>query len=147
MNSKPFLLAPKDYDQALDVLGMKITVLASNTATQGYEITIQEGAEGFGPPPHSHGWDESFFILEGQVEINCEGKSSVCGPGTLVHIPAGTVHAFAFRAAGGRMLEISGKGGRATQMFRNVSKDFPSVPDDLPRLLDVLRQNGVTVAA
>ena len=46
-----------------------------------------------------------------------------------------------------KMLEISGKGGRATRMFKNVSKAFPTASPDIPKLLDVLRQNGVTVAA
>ena len=41
----------------------------------------------------------------------------------------------------------SGKGGRATRMFKNVSQAFPSASPDIPKLLDVLRQNGVTVAA
>jgi quercetin dioxygenase-like cupin family protein len=147
MKVQPFFVAPEDYGQALNVLGGKITVLASNTETLGYEITLQQGEEGIGPPPHSHDWDESFFVLEGRVEIHCGGKSSVCGSGTLIHVPAGTVHGFHFCAGGGRMLEISGKGGRATRMFRNVSEAFPSGSADIPKLLDVLRENGVSVAA
>ncbi len=71
----------------------------------------------------------------------------LCGAGTLVHIPAGTVHGYRFGAGGGRMLEVSGQGGFATQMFANVSKQVPPGPPDIPRLLDILLQNGVTVAA
>ena len=147
MNAKPFLVTPQTYEQALPVLGLRITVLAANTRTGGYEITLQEGDEGMGPPPHSHPWDESFFVLAGQVDISCAGDSMVCEPGALIHVPAGTVHGFRFRAGGGRMLEISGKGGRATQMFRNVSRQFPSPDVDVPKLLDTLSENGVTVAA
>jgi len=33
MNAQPFVVTPKDYDPALNVLGVKVTVLASNTAT------------------------------------------------------------------------------------------------------------------
>ena len=54
MKAQPFVVTPKDYNRALNVIGTKVTVLASNTATQGYEITLQEGDEGTGPPPHSH---------------------------------------------------------------------------------------------
>jgi hypothetical protein len=86
-------------------------------------------------------------VLEGDVEINCEGKTIVCKLGTLVHVPARTVHGYRFGAGGGRMLEISGQGGHATQMFTNVSKQVPPGPPDIPRLLDILLQNGVTVTA
>jgi hypothetical protein len=61
MKAQPFVVTPKDYDPALNVLGIKVTVLASNTATQAYEITRQQGEAGMGPPPHSHNWDESFY--------------------------------------------------------------------------------------
>ena len=43
MKAQPFVVTPKDYDPALNVLGIRVTVLASNTATQAYEITRQQG--------------------------------------------------------------------------------------------------------
>ena len=147
MKKTPFIVMPEDRPRAMEVLGVKITVLASNARTQGYEITLQEGDEGVGPPPHFHDWDESFFVLEGQVEIDCEGSALVCDPGTLVHVPAGTVHGYRFGTGGGRMFELTGQGGRATQMFANVSREIPPGPPDLPKLLGVLLRNGVTVAA
>ena len=147
MNAQPFIVAPADYAGAMNVLGVQITVLAPNSATLSHEITLQQGEEGVGPPPHSHAWDESFFILEGEVEISCEGKAVVGNAGTLIHVPAGTVHGYRFRAGGGKMLEVSGAGGRATQMFTNVSKRVQPGPPDIPKLLDILLQNGVTVAA
>jgi quercetin dioxygenase-like cupin family protein len=147
MKTKPFIVAPKDYDEALNVLGVQINVLASNAATRGYEITLQEGEEGSGPPPHHHNWDESFFVVRGRVEINCEGNSTLCEPGTLVYLPAGTVHGYRFCAGGGQMLEITGKGGCAVEMFTNVSKEVAPGQPDLTNLLEVLSDNGVTVAA
>jgi quercetin dioxygenase-like cupin family protein len=91
------------------VLGVSVTVLASNIQTQGYEITLQSGGEGAGPPPHRHDWDESFFVLRGSVEISIDGKANLCGPGTLVHLPAGTVHGYRFGTGGGELFEISGQ--------------------------------------
>jgi quercetin dioxygenase-like cupin family protein len=147
MKTQPFVVAPKDYDPALNVLGTKVTVLASNAATQAYEITLQQGDEGMGPPLHSHNWDESFYVLKGKVEFSCAGKTILCIPGTLVHVPAGTVHGFRYGAGGGEMLELTGQGGFATQMFAALSKEIPPGPPDIPKVLEVLKQNGVTVAA
>ena len=48
MKAQPFVVTPKDYDPALNVLGIKVTVLASNTATQAYEITPATGRGGNG---------------------------------------------------------------------------------------------------
>ena len=147
MTAQPFVVTPEDHDPALNVLGIKVTVLASNAATQGYEITLQQGEEGIGPPLHSHNWDESFYVLKGKVEFSCAGKTVMCTPGTLVHVPAGTVHGFRFCAGCGEMLELTGQGGFATQMFTAISKEIPAGPPDIPKVVEVLKQNGVTVAA
>jgi quercetin dioxygenase-like cupin family protein len=147
MKTQPLVVTPQDYDPALNVLGIKVTVLASNKATQGYEITRQQGQKGMGPPAHSHNWDESFYVVAGEVEFTCAGKTVVCQPGTLVHVPAGMVHSFRYLADGCDVLEITGQDGMATQMFAAVSSEIPGGPPDVPKLLEVLKQNGVTVQA
>jgi hypothetical protein len=62
MPAKPFVVTPKEYAPALDIVGEHVTVLASGEATEGYEVFLQRGPEGSGPPPHSHPWDESFYL-------------------------------------------------------------------------------------
>jgi quercetin dioxygenase-like cupin family protein len=146
MKSKPFVVAPEDYGRALNVVGTKITVLASNTVTNGYEVTLQQGDEGTGPPPHSHGWDEAFFVIEGEVEFTFEGKTTRAAPGTLVHLPAGTVHSFRYGPGGGKILEMTGQGGTATQMFTSIDREIPPGPPDMPKIVEVLQDNGVTLA-
>lgn len=146
MKSKAFVVTPQDHQSPLNVLGVKVTVLASNEATKAYEITHQSGDEGIGPPPHSHPWDESFYVLKGRVEFTVAGKTTACPPGTLVHVPASTVHCFHFAAHGTEMLEVTGQGGTAVKMFAAVDGEIPQGPPDIPRVVEVLRQNGVTVA-
>lgn len=147
MKIQAFVVTPDNYPSALDVLGTKVTVLASNTATQAYEFTLQRGDEGTGPPLHSHGWDETFFVLKGEVEFNYDGKTTRCVLGTLVHLPAGTVHGFRYGAGGGEILELAGQDGSATKMFTAMNREIPPGSPDIPKVLDVLTQNGVTVAA
>jgi len=147
MNIQPFVVIPNNYPHPLNVIGVKVTVLASNAATQGYEITMQEGDEGSGPPPHSHNWDESFYVVKGKVEYSHGDTTVMAEPGTLVHLPVGTVHSFRFGAGGGAMIEISGPGGFASKLFTTIDKEIPPGPPDIPKLIGILQQHGVTVAA
>lgn len=147
MEVQPFVVTPDQHEPALNVLGTQVTVLASNAATQSYGITLQQGDEGSGPPPHSHPWDESFFVLKGVIEFLCNGATHKCMPGSLVHVPRGTVHGFHYGTGGGQMLEITGQGSLATQMFTAINNEIPTGPPDIPKLLEVLTRNGVTVAA
>ena len=142
-----FVLTPGQREAPLNVLGTQVTVLASNATTQSYGITLQRGDEGTGPPPHSHDWDEAFYILGGEVEFLCDGHVHMCQPGTLVHVPRGTVHAFHYGNGGGQMLEITGEGALAAQLFTAIDRESPAGPPDSPQLLEVLERNGVTVAA
>jgi quercetin dioxygenase-like cupin family protein len=145
MTAEPFVVTPKDYDPALNVLGIKVTVLASSSATKAYEITRQQGEKGVGPPPHSHEWDESFYVVAGEVEFTCAGETSVCRPGTLVHVPAGTVHSFHYLTDGCDVIEFTGQGGTAIKMFTAVDREIPAGPPEIAKLLDVLKKNGVTI--
>ena len=47
---------------------------------------------GGGPPPHRHDCEESFIILEGEIELTFRGVKSVAGAG--VHVPANAPHRF-----------------------------------------------------
>ena len=146
MKAEPFVVSPETYPPALHVLGVNITVLASNARTRCYEITLQAGEEGVGPPPHRHDWDESFYVLRGSVEMTIEGRANQCTPGMLVHVPAGTVHGFRFGAGGGEMFEITGAGGKATGMFESISRDVPPGPPDVAKLTTLLERYGCKLA-
>lgn len=146
-DTQAFVTTPEQRPRALDVVGIAITVLAPNTRTGSYEITLQEGPEGVGPPPHSHPWDESFYITRGCVRFAANGSEQTAGPGTLVHVPAGTVHAFSFGPGGGGMVEFSGAGGQATRLFSSVATEVPEGAANLPKLLAVMQRHGVAVAA
>ena len=140
---KHFVLKPEQQDPALQVLGTEVTVLAANATTQSYGITVQQGDVGTGPPPHCHDWDESFYVLSGSIEFTCGGEVSLCTPGTLVHVPSGTVHGFRYGSGGGRMLEVSGPGALAAQMFTAVDAEIPPGPPDIPKVVEVFGRYGV----
>lgn len=49
---------------------------------------------GGGPPPHRHDFEESFVVLEGEIETIFRGAKSVITVGKTVHIPANAPHQF-----------------------------------------------------
>ena len=147
MHTEPFVVRPQDRERSLNVLGTGVTVLASNDRTGSYEITFQTGPEGMGPPPHSHPWDEAFFVVEGNVHFVLDGQTQLAETGTLIHIPAGTIHGFQFAAGGGRLLEMTGSGGGATRMFRAVDAEIPPGSPDVGMLVQLLARHHVSVHA
>ena len=145
MTSKPFILKPGDRKPALNVIGTQVTVLASETDIQDLQITVQSGDEGMGPPPHSHDWDESFYVTKGQIAFECGGETAMCAAGTFVHVPAGTVHAFSYGPGGGEMLEITGRRSNAVSMFTALDREIAPGPPDVPKVIQVLDEHGVKV--
>ena len=146
MKPQPFVVKPDTYARALNVVGETVTVLASNASTQSYEIFLQKGDEETGPPPHSHDWDESFYVVKGTVEISHGGENITATPGTLVHLPAGTIHSFRFGAGGGEMISIAGQNSHAARLFTAIDQEIPAGPPDVAKLLAVAEKCGVTVA-
>lgn len=145
MKPEPFAVTPDVYARALNVVGEQITVLASNAATQGYEVFLQRGEEGSGPPPHCHDWDESFYITRGTIEIGYGDQTVTASAGTFVHVPAGTVHYFRFGSGGGEMISVTSHGGQASRLFTRIDEVVPPGPPDLEKLLAVAQECGVTV--
>jgi len=146
MKPQPFAVTPDAYGRALNVVGEKITVLAPKAATQGYEVFLQQGEEGSGPPPHCHDWDESFYVTRGTVEIGYDDKSMVATAGSFVHLPAGTVHYFRFGKGGGEMISMTGQNGQASRLFTRIDEVVPPGPPDIEKLLAVAQECGVNVA-
>jgi quercetin dioxygenase-like cupin family protein len=145
MSMKPFTISPENRPRSLNVVGEHVTVLASKEATNSYEVFFQEGPEGSGPPPHSHPWDETFYVIRGDIDFGADGKSMTAGPGTLVHLPAETVHWFRFGKGGGEMLSMAGEGSWASTLFTEIDAEIPPGPPDAEKLQKIATRNGVRV--
>lgn len=146
MASEPFIVTPDDYAPTLDLVGEHLTILASGERTGGYEIFLQRGPEGSGPPPHSHPWDESFYVTKGTVDFGVGDETRTGLPGTLVHLPAGTVHWFRFGRGGGEMLSMTSRLG-ASRMFMDMAREIAPVNPDLAQLAEVGGRHGMKIEA
>jgi quercetin dioxygenase-like cupin family protein len=141
---KPLVVAPNEPGP-LKVVGEEITILASGAATGSYEIFHQAGPEGSGPPPHSHPWDEAFYVINGEVVFGVGNDREVAASaGTLVHLPAGETHWFRFGAAGGEMISVTSRSG-AAEFFTEVAREVSPVEPDLGALIGIATAHGLTI--
>jgi quercetin dioxygenase-like cupin family protein len=91
-------IANPDTDPKLPHIGLvgdTYTILLSGDDTDGrYCLIDMLVPPGGGPPPHRHDFEESFTILEGEIETTFRGKKSVVRAGETVNIPANAPHSF-----------------------------------------------------
>ncbi len=73
----------------------KLRVLASADRTGGsYSVLELHELPAYQTPPHLHpGMDETFYVLEGTLELRLPGKTYHLGAGSYAHVPRNTPHA------------------------------------------------------
>lgn len=124
----------------VSVVGEAITILAGGDLSKPFEMHIQEGVQGGGPPLHYHPWDEAFYVVDGEVEVTVEGKATTISSGGYVHIPGGSIHAYKNISPTAKMIGVVSD-PRGGQFFAAV--DQLKVPQDLPRILQIGEEYGV----
>nr|WP_246863179.1 cupin domain-containing protein [Dolichospermum sp. UHCC 0315A] len=71
---------------------MKVQSAATLGAYGLLEVVFQPQG---GAPPHYHEQEnESFYILEGEIEFQVAEKTYIASAGSFVHIPKGKIHSF-----------------------------------------------------
>jgi quercetin dioxygenase-like cupin family protein len=75
-----------------DLLTIKATGEQTNGTYAAFEIAVSPGS---GTPLQTHAnEDESFYILQGEVEFLVEGRNFLAPAGSLVHAPRTIQHAY-----------------------------------------------------
>lgn len=49
---------------------------------------------GGGPPPHRHDFEETFILLEGEMEVTFRGEKSTVRAGDTINVPSNAPHQF-----------------------------------------------------
>lgn len=83
--------------QGLSVVGDTYRILISGKQTGGAFATIDMLVPpGGGPGPHAHaGFHESFYVVDGEIEVKSEASTYTATKGSFVTIPTGgIVHCF-----------------------------------------------------
>ena len=91
-------IARPNEDRSLPHIGLvgdTYTIVLSGKDTDGqYCLIDMHVPPGGGPPPHRHDFEESFTVLEGEIETVFRGEKSIVRAGETVNIPANAPHQF-----------------------------------------------------
>jgi mannose-6-phosphate isomerase-like protein (cupin superfamily) len=117
-----------------------------------FEVAV---APGGGSRPHiQHREDECFYVLEGRFEFVVEGARFEAGPGSLVYVPKGNLHAFENTGnTTGRMLASQTPGGIYEGFVEEVGEPatgevVPPAVEEVPdaeRLIIIGAEYGIEV--
>jgi quercetin dioxygenase-like cupin family protein len=79
----------------LGVVGDTYTILLSGNDTAGRFCLIDMFVPpGGGPSPHRHDFEESFTLLQGELEVTFRGKKQIVTAPETIHVPANAPHQF-----------------------------------------------------
>jgi quercetin dioxygenase-like cupin family protein len=131
-------LAQPDNDRNLEHIGLvgdTYTVTVSGEDTAGRFCVIDMHIPpGGGPPPHRHDFEETFIVLEGEIEATFRGKKSVVRAGDTVNIPANAPHQFHNTSSNAtRMLCICSPAGQE-KFFKEVGVKVATRTTPPPKL-------------
>ena len=85
-------------------------------------------------------------MVKGNIAFGVGDKDMIAEPGTLVHLPAGTIHWFRFGAGGGEMISMTSREA-ASHFFTDVDRAISPEQPDIPRLVEVANHHQLTLAA
>lgn len=88
-------LSQPDTLPHIGLVGDTYTVTVTGEDTAGRFCVIDMHIPpGGGPPPHRHDFEETFIVLEGEMEATFRGQKRVVHAGETLHIPANAPHQF-----------------------------------------------------
>ena len=121
----------------LGIAGDTYTILLGGEDTDGrYCLIDMHVPPGGGPPPHRHDFEESFTILEGEIEATFRDKKTVVRAGETINIPANAPHSFTNASQKpARLLCICSPAGQE-ELFRAVGIPVATRTTPAPKLDD-----------
>ena len=111
----------------LSLVGNTYTILVSSEDTAGrYSLIDMYVPPGGGPPAHRHDCEESFTVLEGEIEATFRGEKVTVRAGQVIQIPANAPHQFRNNSAQpARLLCLCSPAG-LEGMFRELGIEVPT---------------------
>ncbi len=96
--SRSLTFAKPETDQGLPHIGLvgdTYTITVSGEDTNGrFCVVDMHIPPGGGPAPHRHDFEETFIVLEGEVEATFRGQKTIVRARETINIPANAPHRF-----------------------------------------------------
>jgi quercetin dioxygenase-like cupin family protein len=128
--------------ESFQMVNLTFTQKISSDNTQGAWVMHEiSGSVGEGAPLHSHPWTETFYILDGEVEVQVGNRKATATPGTLMYVPENVAHSFRISSPTSRMLEIIP--ASAEGFYRETGEKVPTLPLDLEVFQAVCKKYNV----
>lgn len=128
----------------LNVLGMPLRFLCDAQDTDGaWSLMEEEIPIGLGPPPHRHDWDEAYYVIEGALDFEIDGKQVRIEPGDFAYLPRNTVHAFKGASQSPARVLIFAAPAHSSAFFEDVNRKVRIVPDDMAKMPAIGRRHGI----
>lgn len=130
--------------EIIHLMGDEIRLLASTEETAG-RLTVVEvtSAPGGGPPLHTHPETEVFLCLEGELEIEVEGKVSALKPGHSATAPSGVAHTYRNTSGASVRFVVSIVPGGFERFFRELAAATASRPPDMAVVAEIAGRHEV----
>lgn len=137
----PRILSPgqgESYQMLSHTFTTKVSVNDTNGNWLMYEAadTSENGA-----PLHTHPWEETFYILEGELEVQVGKKTVLATAGSSIYFPENIAHGFKICSPTARLLVILP--GFAEAFYREVGEKITTLPPDLETFQAVCAKHNV----
>jgi quercetin dioxygenase-like cupin family protein len=138
------LLSAPSAGNTYQVLNDKVTIRLSGDDTGGAFSLIEFIAPpSSGPPPHIHSKeDETFYVLEGELEFWTPLGTKRCGPGTVLFLPRNVPHGYTnVGTTPARFLMMVTPPG--IEKFMAEMGAMPPGPPDFPKIVALAGRYGM----
>jgi mannose-6-phosphate isomerase-like protein (cupin superfamily) len=106
-------------------------------------ITVTLPTTGF-VPPHTHAEEEEgYFVLEGCMTMFLGESEFEVRTGDFVHVPPGTAHGYRNDGPEPCRFLAWTVGGEIDRFFVEMSEKIRNIPEDLPRMPEILSKYGI----
>jgi len=130
--------------EALTVLGMPLTMLCEARETGGaWSLFEEEVPFGMGPPAHRHDWDEAYYILDGEVDFDIDGRSVRSGRGDFNYMPRNTVHGFKGASESPARVLIFAAPAHGSEFFHELNSEVRTLPEDGSKIPQIGARHGI----
>jgi quercetin dioxygenase-like cupin family protein len=140
---KQAMVVRQGEGETLGIMGAAVRFLCQAESTDRkwslMEVSLPEGA---GPPPHSHAWDEAYYVIEGDVRFSLAGTERSMRAGDFLYAPGGTVHGFSGASSQPARMLIFDAPAHAASFFREVEQQVKS-PADMAKVPAIGAKHGI----